>query len=272
MSNITRLWLAWDAGGRRARDRDAIVVDGQTLVRIIARSVKGSMPREVSSVIDLEDMCSVGVIGLMKAVEGFDPERGVVFETYAQHKIRGAILDHLRTADLMPSATRRLVNQLRQAEEILTQRKGGVMPTDAELAGYMQVTETKVARLRRIEATTTVYASERGADGPGDDSTRRGSGLLNGSETTEDSRDPFPFMQAIDRHDASDGAIDYDLLKERLADALELLDGAERTIMALYYIEELGMPEIARLIGISPAMVSKVRDQAMRKVLATLRA
>jgi RNA polymerase sigma factor for flagellar operon FliA len=240
MADLNELWARWNDGGRQKSDWDALIGASQSFCRATAVGVANSM----SSGLDVDDLTSIAVIRMMRPqglVERFDPGRGVKFTTFATHGVRGAIMDYLRSNhDHMPSATRRLVTQLHHADARLT-AKLARPPTDAEVAADMRVTEKKVASLRRLEVSS-VAAAEQLDEG-----------------------------HAVEDGVSAGTMLDYDLLRKRLVTALDLLDGPEKVVMTLYYVEELSIPEIAGVLGVAPSMAYKVRDKAIGKVLSYMR-
>lgn len=238
--DLNELWAAWDEGGRQKADWDALIGASQSFCRATAVGIANSM----SAGLDVDDLTSIAVIRMMKPqglVERYDPARGVKFSTFAFHGVRGAIMDYLRSNhDHMPSATRKLVTKLHHADTRLT-AKLGRPPTDAEVAADIRVAEKKVASLRRLEVASVAAVEELDEGHAVEDETSVGTML------------------------------DYDLLRVRLVTALDLLDGPEKVVMTLYYIEELGIPEIAAVLGVAPSMAYKVRDRAIGKVVGYLR-
>lgn len=237
MTDLHELWLAWEASGGGRRERDALITACQSLADMIARSYARSRPAAVEE-LPVEDMASVALLGIIKSIDRFDLNEGVKFQTFAQHRAKGAILDELRREDSLPSATRRQVTRLAREEERLTQALGRV-PTDGELAGGIYASEADVRRLRRAEASALTEVELDDEDGHHD-------------------------------HDHN-GVVDFRVLRDRLLSAFDVLEDAERVVMVLYYIEDLSMSQIGAILGISKAMVSKMRDRAMATVLEELR-
>src|SRR5919199_4593003 len=131
-SNHAALWQAFAAGDPAARE--ALLVEHLNLVHHVARQ----LARTLSARTDLDELVSAGTIGLMEALEGFDPTRGLAFSTFAVPRIRGAILDELRRLDHVPRSVPRKTRDLAGAREVLTQALGRV-PEDRELAEHLEV-------------------------------------------------------------------------------------------------------------------------------------
>lgn len=229
-TDLDALWKTWDAGGRTARDLDLLVRAAQPFVRAVVKAVPGS-PEDAP-----EDLLSEAQIGLLSAINRFDPAHGVQFRSFAQHRIRGKAREAMRSTDSLPRSARRRATALLEAEQRATQRLSRV-PTDVELAGELDWTTKAVAEARR-DVMASYAAGALPEDGD---------------------------------YGATDDGFGYELIVQRLAAALSQLEGPERTIMVLYYVEELKMSDIAALLGISASMVSKVRDRAAVQVMDLLR-
>lgn len=225
-------------------DRDRMIARHLPLVYHVARS----MMRTLSDQVELDDLVSAGTVGLIRAVDGFDTERGVTFSTYATTRIRGAILDDLRGDDRLSRTQRKHQRRISAAEEALSAAFSRA-PTDHEVAGELGIDVD----------TLWVWRSEgRGAEQVSLDQpvpARRGrhatpSDVIEGSTGEE-------IEEEVEREEK------LALLREELVH----LDERERTIMALYYVEELTQKQIAEVLDLTESRVSQIRCKA----IATLR-
>ena len=220
------------------------------LVKYVASRVSVNLPPNV----ELNDLISDGVIGLIDAIEKYDDERGVKFETYAITRIHGAILDALRALDWVPRAVRQKARELERTQQEL-ESKMGRSPTDEELAERLGVTTKDLdAMQQRVRGTAVLsleeyIPNERGSEIPLID-TLRGEGGEVGSS----------FEQSE--------------IREALIKAVEELPPQERTVITLYYFEGQTLKEIKATLNVSESRVSQIHAQAvihLRGKLRTLR-
>jgi RNA polymerase sigma factor for flagellar operon FliA len=218
-------------------ERNEIVKEHMWLVKCIARSIADVLPDRI----DLEDLVSAGTVGLIKAVDDFDPSKGAKLETYARYRIKGAILDELRKDDLLPYSARSKLKQLDRAVVTL-ERSLQRYPTDQEIADTTGLPLDEITRLLGMAASLDLYSLDE---------------LL---ERGEADLDP--------RHDG--GAVDDPLSRiEReelisvISDAIKDLQETERTVLGLYYYEGLRMREIGEVLGISESRVSQIHSKAV---------
>lgn len=236
---IHDLWERYRTGDAAARE--GLILHYSPLVKFVAGRIAAGLPSHA----DRDDLISDGLVGLIDAVERFEPERGVPFEAYATQRIRGAILDGLRSLDWMPQRTRRLSKQVDATISGLSQALGRV-PTDEEVAVELDL-ETEAVRRVMVDTTALGYAS---MDAPvlGDERDASFSELV---------RDPA----AIDPEQRA-------LLRE----ALELLPDREQTVIVLYYREGMTLAEIGKVLGISESRVWHLHARAVRILRARLTA
>ena len=196
------------------------------------------------SEVDPDDVMSAAVEGLRRAVEQFDPARGVRFETYCACRVRGAILDYLRTVDWLPRAMRTCVNQLRRSRGELTSLLGRD-PSDEELAESLGLTPEEFGNLSRLAgATGRVSLDAGGTDGEG--------GSLLESAALADRKAASP-AAALHRQE----------LRERLVRGLER---QQRQVLILYYYEEMTMQEVGAALGLTTSRVSQVHGAAVAEL------
>jgi len=241
------LWSACAAGDTDARN--ALLRANLSLVHHVARKLARSLADDA----DLDELVSAGTMGLMSAAESFDPSRGLAFSTFAVPRIRGAILDELRRQDHVPRSVRRKTREMGQAREQLM-RTLGREPSSGELADALGVD------------LDTVYRWTSDVEGavhlPLDGHTR-----VSRDERMTRAELLGEQVELVDERLAREDEI------AALRDAMLELDDQERTVLALYYFEDLRSREIGELLGVSESRVSQVRNRALaqlRNVLVPL--
>jgi RNA polymerase sigma factor for flagellar operon FliA len=244
------LWQAYTNGDTDARD--ALLREHLSLVHHVARQLS----RTLASTAEFDELVSSGTIGLMSALESFELSRGLAFSTFAVPRIRGAILDELRRQDHVPRSVRRKAREVTHAREEVMRVNGGAA-SDADVAGRLGV---DLVTLWQWQADTEC-AVHMSLDRPlHDDEGDRGSWIDALSQDDE---------QTIDEAIAREQEIEF------LQAALAGLRAQERTVLTLYYFEELKLHEIAAMLGVTESRVSQVRTKALsrlREELAGLRA
>jgi RNA polymerase sigma factor for flagellar operon FliA len=208
----------------------------------VAVSLGARLPRSI----EMSDLTQAGFLGLLDAAEKFDENRGVRFRTYAELRIRGAILDSLRSLDWVPRSLRRLRRELQNMEDGLEARLGRV-PSDEELAAAMNVSvpELRIAR-DRVRHSEIVSS--------GDESFERAIAL------TVDPQATSP-QELLERRE-------IELL---LAREVEKLPPRERLVLTLYYQDELSMKEVGRVLGVNESRVSQIHSKAIVRLRLRLR-
>jgi RNA polymerase sigma factor for flagellar operon FliA len=228
-------------------DRDALVLEHVGLVKALAQRLVQRLPSQV----EVTDLISVGILGLMDAATRYKPSTGVPFDAFARRRVQGAMLDALRDLDWAPRSLRKLRRDLDGAIARLRHDLGRE-PTDSEIAGAMNLSEAEYDR-----ALDQVRSLELGAlrqlDAPNQD----GLSLLE---------------LCIDPDEGPDARLERTELREHLARALAELPERERQILALYYEEELTMAEIGAVIGVCESRVSQLRSLALSRLRVSLRA
>ncbi len=215
------------------------------MVRFVARSIAERLPQHV----ELEELVGAGTLGLVDAVRKFSPLKNVQFRSYAQFRVRGAILDSLRSLDWSPRELRR---QSRQLAEVKRQLEGrlGRPPQEGEVALAMNLSlrelQELAGQLRGLEIAS--LNADLGHDSGEEEMT-----LLPGDEREN------PLTQYLDGE-----------ARERLAEAIAELPERERTVVTLYYYEELTMREIGSVLGIVESRVSQLNHAAMKRLRRSL--
>jgi len=237
-------------GARFTPEEERIMVEHLPIVRYIARRIHERLPQHV----EMEELVSAGVLGLMDAFQKFDPAKKVQFRSYAQFRIRGAILDSLRTLDWSPRDLRRKGRAIEQAMRALTARIGRT-PSEQEVAAELQMDlgdyQQLLGELKGLEIGTLHL--ERSEDSGEEE-------LAYVPNRPEDD----PLFRCLQGE-----------MKQRLAEAIGDLPERERLVMTLYYYEEMTMKEIGLTLGVVESRVSQIHASAvlhLRTMLADLAA
>jgi len=221
--------------------RNALIEKYLHIVRYSAERIHAKLPDEV----ELDDLISVGVFGLMDAIAAFDPERGIKFETYCAPRIRGAILDELRSMDWVPRLVRSRANKLTAASRQLEAELGRT-PTSDEMARRLTVPLTEYERMAKdASAIGIVSLSRKLFEGEG------------GQDVTEvdvlEDRRAIDPIRETQRRD----------LKQLIANNLSR---AERLIVILYYFEEMTMKEVGAALDLSESRVSQMHSSILTRL------
>lgn len=221
-------------------EREQLILEHLPQVRLIARRIHDRLPENVS----LDDLISTGVVGLIAAVDHFDPAQGVQLKTYAEHKIRGAILDSLRELDWAPKNKRRRAKQIEAVISMLEQRLGRA-PAEEEIAAELKISleeyQQQLYEIRGLTIGSFEFANE---DQEGD--------LLN---YIPDSEDNLP-STTLERAE----------LERLLAQAIEQMPPMERTVLSLYYHEEATLREIAEIMQMHLSRIAQLKSQGILRL------
>ena len=240
---LRELWRSYKVDGdERARER--LVVAYSPLVKFIAGRMASGLPSHVEE----SDLVSYGLLGLIGAIERFDLEREIKFETFAVARIKGAIIDELRSLDWVPRSVRSRARDVERAHASLESSLGRA-PTDEEMATKLEITVDDFRDVLLEIANSSVLALDdlwTFADPEG------GGGQISVLDTIQD-------PNALDpEHEANTAE-----LKDRLADAIESLPERERLVIALYYYESLTLREIGEVLGVTESRVSQLHTKAV---------
>lgn len=225
--------------------RERLISEELSTVRFIARKVKERLPKHI----ELDDLIQAGTVGLIDAAGKFDPSKRVSFKSYAQFRIRGAILDSLRDSDWGPRDLRR---KARYIETVVRQlwTTLGRNPQEEEIAQAMGVElqdlQQTLWQLRSLELGSIALSQEE------EDSSDRVLALAAGDELN-----PFHICARTEQ-------------REKLAQAINMLGEREQLVLSLYYFEELSMKEIGRVLGVVESRVSQIHTAAIIKLRALL--
>jgi RNA polymerase sigma factor for flagellar operon FliA len=240
---LRELWRSYKVDGdERARER--LVVAYSPLVKFIAGRMASGLPSHVEE----SDLVSYGLLGLIGAIERFDLEREIKFETFAVARIKGAIIDELRSLDWVPRSVRSRARDVERAHASLEGTLGRA-PTDEEMAVKLEITVDDFRDALLEIANSSVLALDdlwTFADPEG------GGGQISVLDTIQD-------PNALDPEQEANTAE----LKDRLADAIESLPERERLVIALYYYESLTLREIGEVLGVTESRVSQLHTKAV---------
>lgn len=229
--------------------RERLVLTYAPLCKYVAGRIGSTLP----SYIDVEDLTSYGLVGLLDAIDRFEPSRGVKFETFALARIRGAIIDELRSLDWAPRALRQNQRRLIQVAAEIEQREGRPA-TDAELAARMGLTESELSQLLAdIAGSSMVALEELFAPSPNDDE------ALALGDAVEDETSPQPGP-----------ATEHAILRDLLADAIVRLPERERIVVSLYHYDGLSLREIGQVLGVTESRASQLRTKAIVRLRGAL--
>ncbi len=218
-------------------DREKLILDHVPLLKHLV----GRMSFDLPSSVDRDDLFGYGMLGLIQAADSWEPGRGLKFSTYAFPKIRGAILDELRRADFLPRGRREKVRELDRAVAELEQ-KSGFAPTPEELAAHLGVDLDEVDEIL-LSAKSAGHAS-----------------------LDEDVSEALFARLGDPRSDDPQDSVEFSELKELLVEAIKLLPDQERTVITLYYGEELLLREIAEVLDVTESRVSQIHTRALYRL------
>ena len=242
------LWLDYRrTGDQKLRDR--LILTYAPLVKYVAGRLGSGLPAHV----DEGDLVSYGLLGLMGAIERFDPTREIKFETYAMTRIKGQIIDELRAMDWVPRSVRARARDIERAIAEL-EKKLERAPTDEEIAGKLGInTEELEESLSDIARSSIAALDELWTVSGGDG-------------------DQVALIDTIEDEGAPDpqGALSVTEQKEALAEAIALLPEREKLVVTLYYYEELTLREIGEVLSVTESRVSQLHTKAVLRLKAHL--
>jgi RNA polymerase sigma factor for flagellar operon FliA len=236
---------------RATRDRgvrDRLILTYAPLVKFVAGRLGSSLPSHV----DEQDLVSYGLLGLIGAIERYDPDREIKFETYAIMRIKGAIIDELRSLDWVPRSVR---SRAREIERAIVDLERTLMraPTDEEIAGKLGISDEELERnLSEISRSSMAALDELWTPQGGGDQVA----LI---DTIEDTAGPNPEF-----------SLEQTELNEALAEAIARLPEREKLVVTLYYYEELTLREIGEVLGVTESRVSQLHTKAILRLKARL--
>ncbi len=239
-SELAALWDEYLADKSKKELRDKLIVQYIYLTRYVIGRIKINLP----STFSLEDITSYGVEGLIDAIEKYTPDKGARFETYALMRIRGTIIDKVRSQDWIPRSTRKKIKEIKVIGEKLKQTLGRAA-TNTEIANVLGIEKEKVDALMAEETqVTSIYEKKN---------------------VKEESVEIIDTIQDEQLQNPLDRLVDKDI-KEELQIALKRLPERERMIMVLYYHENMTLKEIGDTINVSESRVCQLHAQAIMKL------
>ena len=232
-----------------ARSRERLVLAYSPLVKYVAGRMSSGLPAHVEEA----DLISYGLLGLISAIERFDLEREIRFETFAITRIKGSIIDELRSLDWVPRSVRAKAREIERTNAGL-ENKLHRAPTDGEMAASLECTvEEFQESLVRISNSSVVALDELWT-------------------VSDSSGDQVSLLDTIQDPTAVDPAQEMDLtdMKDRLADAIARLPEREKLVVALYYYENLTLREIGEVLGVTESRVSQLHTKAVLRLKSRL--
>jgi RNA polymerase sigma factor for flagellar operon FliA len=242
------LWQEFKRTGDRSL-RDRLILTYAPLVKDVAGRLGSGLPAHV----DEGDLVSYGLLGLIGAIERFDPDRDIKFETYAIARIKGSIIDELRSMDWVPRSVRARARDIERAIGDLESRLTRA-PTDEEIAAKLGITEEEFQdSLLEISRSSIAALDELWAS-PGS------------------SGDAVALIDTIEDPSAAEpqSAMAHTELREALGEAISRLPEREKLVVTLYYYEELTLREIGEVLGVTESRVSQLHTKAILRLKARL--
>jgi RNA polymerase sigma factor for flagellar operon FliA len=246
-AQINGLWAEYKAQGSRAV-RDQLIVHYSPLVKYVAGRVAVGLPQNVEQ----SDLVSYGIFGLIDAIDKFDPARGYKFETYAIARIKGAILDELRSIDWVPRSVRAKARALEKAYAKLEAELHRT-PTDEELAVELDITDDQLQQtLGQISFVGLVALDEMLSVG-GD----RGESITLGDTIADAGEGPV-------------AAYEVEEMRHILAEAINRMNEREKIVLTLYYYEGLTLAEIGQVLGVTESRICQMHTKAVLQLRGKL--
>ena len=228
-------------------DREAMILQYYPLVKSVAYRLVSRFPPNV----EIDDLINVGCLGLIDAIDRFTPERAASFRAYAEMRIRGAMIDELRSLDWVPRSVRQRMDEAGRAQ-VQLERDLGRSPTDAETAAYLGMDIDQFQALAKNQSLLSVISLDE----------------LGGRDDSR--RDVHQILRDPGGHTA-EALVDLKLLQDKLAEAIAQLKEREKIVVALYYTEDLTLKEIGEVLGVTESRISQIHSQAIKRLQLKLR-
>lgn len=228
-------------------NREKLILSYAPLIKYCANRIFQGLPASI----DFDDLLSYGSLGLIDAINKYNPQKNNSFETYAVIRIKGSIIDGLRKMDWLPQSLRRKAKDIEKAYFALEQKLGR-NPLDSEVAHYLGINENELEKQLQEVGNLSIISLEQPIDN-GDNS------LLSLSDFLVDEKSVDPTKK-----------IEIDELKKNLAKELSLLNEKEKLIITLYYYEELTIKEISKILELSEGRISQIHKKAILKLKSKL--
>ena len=244
---IGQLWAEYKtSGSQEARDR--LIVHYSPLVKYVAGRVSVGLPQNIEQA----DLVSYGIFGLIDAIDKFDPGRNIKFETYAIARIKGAIIDELRSIDWVPRSVRAKARSVEKAYAKLESRLLRT-PTDAEVAEEMGISERELQQIFQQVSFVGLIALDEMLSVSGE----RGESTTLGDTIADKGEGPMD-------------ALEVEETKETLATAINRLGDREKIVLTLYYYEGLTLAEIGEVLGVTESRVCQIHSKAVLQLRSRL--
>lgn len=237
-------WKSWKEDGD-ADARRQLIEHYLPLVDYVSSRMAVGLPKNVTK----DDLASHGVMGLIDAIEKFDHQRGLQFETYASWRIRGSIIDGLRQGDWVPRSVREKAKKMEDAYAVLEQRNLR-SASDDEVCGYLNISLKEFQQMLQEVAVSTICSLE--------------------DPIREEESETRLSLLIDDKAVNPESKVHETYLKEALMQGIERLTVKERTVVSLFYYEDLSLSEIAEVMSLSPSRISQLHSKAILRLRAAL--
>jgi RNA polymerase sigma factor for flagellar operon FliA len=237
-----------DPGGKHSTCRDDMIVEHMPLVKYLVGRIAPKLPAHL----DLQDLISAATVGLINAADRFDPERGVLFKTFAEQHVRGAIIDELRSYDVLSRSMREKYKRL-EREVLNLEHQLGRHPTGDEVAAALNISlDEYYAILDDVHVFTFISIDDSWEDTEGA---------------------PFCLAEVLRESEAKNPQQQVMMMQlaEALGQAIETLPEKERLAVTLYYSEDLNLKEIGEVLGLTESRISQLISQAMVRLRGRLK-
>ena len=243
LTNI-ELWERWKVIGDIEAKKD-LIENYLPLVEYVTNRMSIGLPKNVLK----DDLVSHGVMGLIDAIDKFDYERGLQFETYASWRIRGSIIDSLRQGDWVPRSVREKAKRIEEAYHKLEQQYMRTV-TDTEICDYLNITEKEFNGIVNDISVSTIFSLEEPL-----------------REEESETRMSLLIDHNVKRPEST---VDDVFIKQSLEKGIEKLTEKERIVITLFYFEDLSLSEIAEVMSLSPSRISQLHSKAIQRLKGVL--
>ncbi len=244
-SALDEVWQRYKETGRE-QERDELIVFYSPLVKYVASRVAAGLPQSV----DQADLVSYGMFGLIDAIKKFDLERGYKFETYAISRIKGAVLDELRSIDWVPRSVRSKAKMIERAL-VKLEAKNHRVPSDQEIADELGLSSKQLNNMYKQISSLGLVALDGVLSGNGAESLTFGDTLA-------------------DRSDGPGGVYERQETRQMLAEAINTMNEREKIVLTLYYYENLTLAEIGNVLGVTESRVCQIHTKAVLQLRSRL--